>query len=119
MAGDFRKFDDGSWARITDNLADEFRKDPEKFRQRIGAQQVALYVMVGGGMIGRSYTQQPEGAYVDSRVSKRPYAQRAIDQMQKMLVVMAQVAGYDPSGFNRDGKPNLPEMPNFHGAGVF
>lgn len=115
MGSSFRKFDDEDFVSARSHFTDEFTKDPDKFRQKIGHQQIALYVMVGGGMIGRSFAEQPKGAYVDSRVGKRPYSMKEIDQARKILVIMAEVAGYDPNGFNN----GLPSMPNFHGAGVF
>jgi hypothetical protein len=119
MASNLRKFDQDDWDRIRKGFVADFAEDAEKFKQRIGLQQVALYVMVGGGMIGRSYVEQPQGAYVDARVGKRPYSMKEIAQAQRLLIIMAEVAGFDPQGFGSEGKPNLPSMPNFHGAGVF
>lgn len=119
MARKFCKFDDSTWNRIREGYARDFAADPEDFKVKIGWQQIAIYVMVGGGLIGRSFAEQPYGAYVDSRTSKRPYAMREIEQMQKLLVLMAEVAGCDPQAVGYRGKPSLPLMPNFHCAGVF
>ena len=79
--------------------------------ERLRTQQVLVYVMCGGGFIGRSHAEQPKGAYLDDRASKRPYSRRAINQATKVLAAMAEIAGLDPS--------HLPEMPDIHNSGVF
>jgi|JI10StandDraft_1071094.scaffolds.fasta_scaffold231486_5 hypothetical protein len=77
----------------------------------IGALQVAIYVACGGGWIGRLYSEQPKGAYIDARVGKLPYSRKEIENMRQVLVAMAEQRGLDPN--------NLPEMPKFHNCGVF
>jgi hypothetical protein len=93
------------------NLRREFNDNPNEFRKKITYQQVMVYVMVGGGFVGRSHAEQPAGAYVDGRCSKPPYALRAISQATEVLAIMAEVAGLDPN--------HLPEMYNIHCSGVF
>ena len=77
----------------------------------VGAAQIAVYVMAGGGLIGKSAAEQPAGFYVDSRVSRRPYKLRDIYAAVRVLVRMAEAAGLDPR--------NLPPMPRFHNLSVF
>ena len=73
--------------------------------------QVAIYVMAGGSFVGRQYAEQPEHAYVDSRIPKRPYRLSQLEIARAHLVAIAKRAGYDPN--------NLPATPNFGNMGVF
>ncbi len=75
------------------------------------ALQVVAYVMAGGGMIGRSAAEQPEGFCVDGRAKRRPYPIKSIERVLSVLKLYAEVLGYNPN--------DLPKMRNFHGCGVF
>lgn len=77
----------------------------------IGPLQVAVYVMVGGGMLGRMAAQQPADFYLDARVSRRPYSTKAILNAVEVLAAMAEEKGLNPH--------NLPAVPQFHACGVF
>jgi hypothetical protein len=77
----------------------------------IGAHQVAVYVMCGGGMLGRFAAEQPADFYIDTRVGRLPYGSRAIEQAVEVLQVIAEAHGLDPH--------NMPAMPHFHASGVF
>ena len=80
-------------------------------RWQIGTLQVAIFVAVGGGLIGNMFARNPKHAYIDSRVDKRPYNRKDIERMRLTLVAMAEVKGLDPSC--------LPPIPEFHNCGVF
>jgi hypothetical protein len=73
--------------------------------------QVAIYIMAGGGLIGRFFAEQPADAYRDARAGRAPYPAKAVENMRKVLVAMAEVYGLDPH--------YLPPIPAFHHAGVF
>lgn len=83
----------------------------EEAKKQVPLLQIAIYVMVGGGMIGRSYAEQPETAYIDMRVGRRPYGIRDIFKAQAVLIAMAKRAGFDPN--------DMPKMPRWHNLGVF
>lgn len=82
-----------------------------KDKASIGAVQLAVYVMAGGGMLGRFAAEQPADFYIDDRVSKRPYPKRAIYRAVAVLTRMAQVAGLDPH--------QMPAMPRLHNLTIF
>lgn len=73
--------------------------------------QVAVYVMCGGGFLGRMAAEQPADFYIDSRCGKLPYKTREIEQAVQVLIIAAGAHGLDPH--------NMPEMPRFHNMGVF
>lgn len=81
------------------------------FAHILGAHQVAVYVMVGGGYLGRSAAQSPADFYIDDRVGARPYSRTKIYTAVAYLCEIARAAGHDPH--------NLPAMPNIHNLGVF
>ena len=72
--------------------------------------QVAVYVMCGGGFLGRSAAEQPGDFYIDSRVGRLPYKKAEIMQAVQTLCTIAQVHGLDVN--------DLPNMPRFHNMGV-
>jgi hypothetical protein len=74
--------------------------------------QTALFVMVGGGMLGLSYMRSPRGAYIDTRCGRLPYTRREIEQARKVLVTYAIVLGLDA------GCLEVP-APDFHNCGVW
>ena len=73
--------------------------------------QIAVYVMCGGGMLGRLAAEQPADFYIDSRVWRLPYGKREIEQAVKILVIAAKAFGLDPHA--------MPAMPLFHNLGAF
>ncbi len=77
----------------------------------VGAAQVAVYVMAGGGLIGRFAAEQPADFYVYDRVSRRPYPKRELYRAVAVLARMAQANGLDPR--------NMPSMPRLHSLTVF
>lgn len=77
----------------------------------IGPLQVAVYVMVGGGMLGRSAAEQPADFYIDGRVGSLPYPKGDIKQAVAVLVAQAEAMGLDPR--------HLPEVPAFHACGIW
>ena len=99
----------GETTRIIEYIKTQFT--PKACRRLVPGNQLALYVMAGGGMIGRMYAQQPADAYRDTRAGRAPYAGRKVERMRLILVALAERAGLDPR--------NLPAMSDFHGAGVF
>jgi len=80
-------------------------------KEQIGALQVAVYVAVGGGVLGRSAAEQPADFYIDDRCGRLPYCRRAIMQAVSVLAVLAKAGGYDPH--------HMPPMPDFHACGIF
>lgn len=77
----------------------------------IGAMQVAMFVMCGGGRVGQLFAETPKSAAIDPRRGKLPFKVKEIYQFRDVLVQMAVEYGLDPN--------NLPRMPYFHAAGVF
>ncbi len=76
--------------------------DKKQALQQLPFMQVALYVMCGGGFVGRSFAEQPKSAYLDDRISKRPFKPNAIEAARLELVHVAEIAGLNPE--------NLPTM---------
>jgi hypothetical protein len=77
----------------------------------IPGMQVAVFVMCGGGFLGRFAAEQPRDFYIDARTGKFPYSKTAILQAVEALATIAEVNGLDPR--------HLPSMPNFHNMGIF
>jgi len=74
------------------------------------AMQVAVYVMVGGGLIGRMYAEQPADAYIDTRAGRRPYRLDQIEAVRQCLIASCRALGLDPHHVS---------MPDFPGCWVF
>ena len=77
----------------------------------IPAMQVAVYVMCGGGFLGRMAAEQPADFYIDERCTKLPYGKREIIQAVQVLVIAAGAHGLNPH--------EMPAMPRFHNMGIF
>lgn len=88
-----------------DNIA------PDRAAQLVPPAQVAIYVLTGGGLVGRSYAHNPKTAYMDIRLGKRPYSRKQIEAARQTLVALAEKARMDPD--------SLPDMPDFGNLGVF
>ena len=83
----------------------------EYHKDKLGNLQIAVYVAVGGGLLGRLTAEQPADFYIDTRAGRPPYPKRAIYQAVKVLAGLAKANGLDPH--------HMPPMPSFHGAGLF
>lgn len=83
----------------------------DRARELIPPTQIALSVMVGGGIVGHLYATNPAKAYRDDRAGRSPYSHKDVEAVRGALVALAEVAGMDPS--------ELPAPPAFHAAGVF
>ena len=77
----------------------------------IGALQVAIHVMCGGGLVGRFASEQPADFYIDDRCGRLPYRRKEIMQAVQVLATIATARGLDPH--------HLPHAPDFHSCGIF
>lgn len=83
--------------KVLENLKDRLKSGGRRQLLREMEQlQTAAYVMVGGGLLGRSLAEQPRDFYIDDRVSKRPYPWKAIANVMQVLVLYAGVLKLDP-----------------------
>ena len=73
--------------------------------------QVAVFVMCGGGFLGRLAAEQPADFYIDDRVVRLPYLRREIEQAVSVLATLAVKAGLDPH--------NMPKMGDWHACGIW
>jgi len=90
---------------------EKIKEIAKRWKDSIQAHQVAVYVMCGGGFLGRFAAEQPADFYIDDRVGRLPYENAEICQAVETLSTIAKENGLDPH--------NLPPMPNFHNSGVF
>ena len=72
--------------------------------------QVAVYVMCGGGFLGKLASEQPADFYIDDRVGRLPYSKSAITQAVEVLRVHAEKEGLDTHNLAGVG---------FHTCGTF
>lgn len=79
--------------------------------RRLENAQVAVYVMCGGGYLGRFAAEQPADFYIDMRVGRLPYPKRVIEKAVLRLALLAQEAGLNPH--------DMPKMPDFDNLGHF
>jgi hypothetical protein len=79
--------------------------------QQVALMQVVVFVMCGGGLLGRFASEQPADFYIDDRVGRLPFGKKEILQAVKVLELAAIEAGFDPR--------KMPEAPRFHNMGVF
>jgi len=98
---------------VVKDCAEKYSKDIDGLwnKQTIPFLQVAVYTMIGGGLLGRMAAEQPADFYIDSRVGKLPYPKRDILQAVAVLAIIAEANGLDPH--------NLPKLPPFHNLGIF
>jgi len=78
---------------------------------RLEVLQVAIFVAVGGGMLGHMYAEQPADAYIDMRVGKRPYGKQDTEKIRKELCAVARKLELNPH--------DLPLMPRLNNCGVW
>jgi len=81
-----------------------------KSEEDLKALQVSIYVMCGGGMLGRFAMSQPADFYIDDRVGKLPYSKSDIYQVVEVMKAICHHLGKDAH--------HLPEI-NFPGCWVF
>jgi len=111
------RYADGTFKLDMDQVEKNFREELKakggkaKLREEMQALRVAVYTMVGGGMLGSFAVNQPKDFYIDYRVCKRPYKVRSIYQAVSVLAVYFKVLKYTHE--------NVPRMPHFHNCGVF
>lgn len=67
--------------------------------------QIMLYVMCGGGMLGKFAITNPANFYIDTRVGKLPYKKKDIIQTVHILSAIAEFFGANPC---RLPEPNIP-----------
>lgn len=79
--------------------------------ETIAACRVAVYTMIGGGMLGQSAANDPWTFYIDTRVGKLPYSKRDIMHAVRDLATLCDAAGLT--------SVTMPPMPNFPNLGVF
>lgn len=79
--------------------------------ENIGRQQIVVFVMLGGGMLGLSAAEQPADFSIDGRVGRLPFTRKEICQAVSVLITLAIKAGLNPH--------KMPPMPKFHNCGVF
>lgn len=78
--------------------------------ETIPLMQVAVFVMCGGGFLGRMAAEQPADFYIDDR-ARGAYKSAEIIQAVQVLVIAAGAHGLNPH--------DMPPMPRFHNMGVF
>ncbi len=79
--------------------------------ESIPPMQTAVYVMCGGGFLGRFAAEQPMDFYIDDRVGCLPYSREEIYQAVETLKTIAVANGMDLH--------RLPAVPRFHNMGIF
>jgi len=70
----------------------EYRSKKE-LRSEMEQLQTAVYVMCGGGFLGRSAARQPAAFYIDDRCGRLPYSKSKIMKAVRVLAVYADVLG--------------------------
>lgn len=105
---DFIKISAEGLAEITHRAA----REPQWAEPRMKTLQTAVYVMCGGGFLGRMAAEQPFDFYIDDRVSRLPYSKRAILQAVSVLAALATGLGIARSA-------DMPRMMDMHNAGIF
>jgi hypothetical protein len=76
----------------------------------VAVHQVAVFVMVGGGFLGRWAAENPADFYLDDRVGRLPYSREDIRRSVATLAKIAQTQGLNPH--------DLPVMPLLHSFGI-
>lgn len=81
------------------------------YKDTIRDMQIAVFVMCGGGFLGRFAAEHPAQFYIDDRVRDLPYSRNAIEYAVEVLAIIAEANGLDAK--------NIPSMPRFHNMGIF
>ena len=83
-----------------------------RWKESIPFMQYTVYVMCGGGFLGKFAAEQPADFYIDSRVSLCPYPKKKIERAVQVLVWVAEANGLDPH--------NMPSLaPSHNMGGIF
>jgi len=77
----------------------------------IEAHQVCLFVMCGGGHMGRFAAENPADFYIDDRIGQLPFSRQEIQTAAATLATIAKAHGLNPH--------DLPPMPLLHSFGIF
>ena len=80
-------------------------------KESIKAHQVAVFVMCGGGFLGKMAAEQPADFYIDDRVSGLPFSKKKIYQAVETLTTLAKENKLNPH--------DMPQMSRFHNCGIF
>lgn len=80
--------------------------------------QLTVYVMCGGGFIGRFAAEQPADFYIDDRTAT-VYPSEVIHQAVNVLTLYAKVLGLDPHDLQPNRELNLSSFMNHHNCGIF
>lgn len=116
---EFREVDlEQAEERLTELLNETSR---ELMLDRCRQLQLTVYVMCGGGFLGRNAAEQPEDFYIDDRASTA-YHPKAIYQSVKVLCIYAKILGLDPRNLDPTSELFPDKGWNFmqhHNCGVF
>jgi len=80
--------------------------------------QLTVYVMCGGGMVGKFAAEQPADFYIDDRAAT-VYPIETIYQSVKVLVLYAKTLGLDPHNLRPSLELNMNSFMEHHNCGVF
>ena len=80
--------------------------------------QLTVYVMCGGGLIGRFAAEQPADFYIDDRAAT-VYPSEVIHQAVNVLTLYAKVLGLDPHDLQPSRELNRSSFMNHHNCGIF
>jgi hypothetical protein len=80
--------------------------------------QLSVYVMCGGGFLGRFAAEQPADFYIDDRAATA-FPSEVIYQAVKVLEVYANVLELDPHNLQPSKELNLHSFMNHHNCGIF
>lgn len=80
--------------------------------------QLTVYIMCGGGFIGRFAAEQPEDFYIDDRAAT-VFPNKVIYQAVNVLKIYAKILQLDPHNLNPSKEMNLGFFMNHHNCGIF
>ena len=109
---------DNAEERLTELLNETSR---ELVLDRCRQLQLTVYVMCGGGFLGRFAAEQPKDFYIDDRAST-VYPAKAIYQAVKVLEIYAKILGLNPSSLDPTSELFPGKGWNFcqhHNCGIF
>jgi hypothetical protein len=79
-------------------------------RELIGVHQIAVYVICGGGHLGRLAAENPAAFRMEDTVRRLPYSRDEVRRSVATLARIAQAHGFNPH--------DLPCMPLLHSFGI-
>jgi hypothetical protein len=106
-----RSYDELDMVEETITIRRLVRTDREKALRMFEHTQTAVFVMAGGGLLGRFASEQPADFYIDDRKGRLPYSNQAVVQAVELLTRFAEALDLDPH--------RLPERMAFHNLGSF